>query len=437
MAHRALALLGVFLLAACSDETAAPANSVGGDAAASGGQGGGGGANGGSGASGAAASGGVSNSSGGSAPSNGGHMSANGGSGGASGGMGGTNTAGDGGTGTGGSGGSSGSGGSQQAPAVRIVGRTDGNASPSFEWSGVSIQARFRGTSASIDLDGGNNNYFELIVDGQVKPKVATSAGRATIDLVSGLTDTEHDLVLWRRTEADDYAPSQFFGLDFGGGALLSMPVPAHKIEVVGDSITCGYGNEGAGPNCGFTFDTENNYLAYGSVAARAVDADVYTECWSGKGVYRNRDGSTDTVPTLFDKAIPTDGSSTWDFAWKPDAIVVNLGTNDFAMGDPGQPFVTAYEAFVATIRTHYPSAYVFLMIGPMTGGNDLTTTRGYLDQVVQARKSGGDDRIEQVLIDPQDGNQNGLGCDYHPSVKTHDIVGQTLAAAMKSALGW
>jgi hypothetical protein len=51
---------------------------------------------------------------------------------------------------------------------------------------------------------------------------------------------------LWRRTEANNYAPSQFFGLDFGGGTLLPMPAPAHKIEVIGDSITCGYGNEGA-----------------------------------------------------------------------------------------------------------------------------------------------------------------------------------------------
>jgi lysophospholipase L1-like esterase len=243
--------------------------------------------------------------------------------------------------------------------------------------------------------------------------------------------------VIWRRTEALNFAPSQFFGLDFGSGTLLAPTVPAHKMEVIGDSITCGYGNEGNGPGCSFSYETENNYLAYGSVAARVVGADLHTECWSGKGVYRNRDGTTDTVPTLFDKAIPTEGSSSWDFAWKPDAVVVNLGTNDFAMGDPGAGFVTAYEDFVTTIRGHYPNAYVFVMIGPMTGEPDLGTTRGYLDQVVQARKNAGDDRIEQVQIDPQDGNKNGLGCDYHPSAKTHDIVGQALASAMKTALGW
>jgi lysophospholipase L1-like esterase len=367
------------------------------------------------------ASGGASSSSGGRGQASGGRASGTGGSSG----------------GNGANGSSGGSAGTPPTAEIRVVGRTDTDASPRFEWPGVSIQARFRGTSATIDIDGGDNNFFEVVIDGQVGPKISTSRGRTTIGLASGLSDAPHDLVIWRRTEALNFSPSQFFGLDFGSGTLLPASAPAHKMEVIGDSITCGYGNEGAGPGCGFTYETENNYLAYGSVAARAVGADLHTECWSGKGVYRNRDGSTDTVPTLFDKAIPTEGSSTWDFAWKPDAVVVNLGTNDFAMGDPGPGYVTAYGDFVTTIRGHYPNAYIFVMIGPITGEPDLQTTRGYLDEVVQARKSAGDSRIEQVLVDPQDGNKNGLGCDYHPSVKTHDVVGQALAAAMKKALGW
>jgi lysophospholipase L1-like esterase len=302
----------------------------------------------------------------------------------------------------------------------------------------VSIQARFHGTSAAIDIDGGNNNFFEVIVDGQEQPKIATTSGRKKIDLATGLPDADHDLVVWRRTEADNYASSQFFGLDFGSGSLLPISAPAHKMEVIGDSITCGYGDEGVEPNCSFSFDTENNYLAYGSVAARELGADLYTEAWSGKGMYRNGGGDmTDTMPTLFDRAIPTDTGSTWDFSWKPDAVVINLGTNDFSKGDPGQPFVTTYEDFVQSLRGHYPNAFVFLMIGPMTTGSDLTTARGYLDQVVQSRKNLGDSKIAQVLIDTQDGTANGLGCDYHPTVKTHDIVGKALAAAIKSALGW
>jgi lysophospholipase L1-like esterase len=301
----------------------------------------------------------------------------------------------------------------------------------------VSIQARFKGTSVTADLDGGNENYFEVLVDGQEQPRVATTSGRKKVPIVSGLSDAAHDITIWRRTEADDYAPTQFFGLDFGSGTLLPIAEPPHKLEVIGDSITCGYGDEGQGPNCHFSFDTENDYLAYGSVAARELDADLYTECWSGKGMYRNNGGDmTDTIPVIYPRAIPTDTSSTWGFSWVPDAVIIDLGTNDFSPGDPGQPFVNAYEAFVATLRTHYPNAYVFLIIGPMLSGDTLTTAQGYLDQVVQARKDAGDTRVQQILVDTQD-SANGLGCDYHPTVKTHDVMGKALAAAMKPVLGW
>lgn len=332
-----------------------------------------------------------------------------------------------------------GAAGSTAAGTVRVVGRTDGDPkSPRFEWSSVSIQAHFKGTSVQADIDGGNNNYFEIIVDGQTKPKVATSSGRKKVPIVSGLSDAEHDLIIWRRTEANNSAPTQFFGLDLGGGSLLPVTVPAHKLEVIGDSITCGYGNEGAGPNCSFSYDTENGYLAYGAVAARALGADLFTECWSGKGMYQNYGGDkTETMPTLFKRTIPTDSSSTWNFSWIPDAVVINLGTNDFSQGDPGQPYLNAYEGFVSDLRTHYPNAYVFLVIGPMLSDPNLTTARGYLDQVVMARSAAGDKRVKQILIDPQDQNKNGIGCDYHPSIATDDAMGKAIAGTVKTTLGW
>jgi lysophospholipase L1-like esterase len=319
------------------------------------------------------------------------------------------------------------------------VGRTDGDPkSPRFQWSSVSIQARFKGTSVQADLDGGNNNYFEVVVDGQRKPRIATTSGRRKVPVVSGLPDAEHDLVLWRRTEANNGSTSQFFGFDLGGGTLLPSTAPAHKLEVIGDSITCGYGNEGAGPTCDFSYDTENGYLAYGSVAARELDADLYTECWSGKGMYQNYgDDKSETMPVLYKRTRPTDAASSWTFAWKPDAVVINLGTNDFSKGDPGQPFLNAYEAFVADLRTHYPNAYIFLIDGPMMSGDALNTARGYLDQVVKVRKDAGDTRIQQIAIDPQDQAKNGIGCNYHPSVATDDVVGKKLAAAIKTTMGW
>jgi hypothetical protein len=154
--------------------------------------------------------------------------------------------------------------------------------------------------------------------------------------------------------------------------------------------------------------------------------------------MYRDGNGgTTEQMPVRFQRAIPTDASSSWDFSWKPQVVVVNLGTNDFARGDPGQPFVDAYKSFVASLRSHYPSAYIVLMIGPMTSDPQLTTARGYLDQVVLARNTAGDTAIEQFRIPVQDIAAHGAGCDWHPSTETHDIVGRSLATEIKAKLGW
>jgi hypothetical protein len=59
-----------------------------------------------------------------------------------------------------------------------------------------------------------------------------------------------------------------------------------HALEFYGDSITCGYGNEGT-PPCDFTAGTENNWLSWGPMTARALNASVHVEAWSGKGVVR------------------------------------------------------------------------------------------------------------------------------------------------------
>ena len=60
----------------------------------------------------------------------------------------------------------------------------------------------------------------------------------------------------------------------------------------MGDSISCGYGITGE-PPCRFSLDTERVTEAYGMRIGAALGADVTTIAWSGKGAYRNFDGST------------------------------------------------------------------------------------------------------------------------------------------------
>lgn len=336
------------------------------------------------------------------------------------------------------SGAGQGSGGQNVAgasPGVRIVGRTAAGTrgGTRFQWSGVSIQARFRGTQVSVQLDDGNNqNEFTIVIDGNVLNNVVTSSGKTSYQLASGLTNADHDLLIWRRTEAY-YNPTEFLGLtDFGAnGALLAAPpAPDRRIEIIGDSITCGYGNEGT-PGCTGT-KPENNYLAYGSVAARALGADLHTVAWSGIGMYRNYDQSgpsADAMPARYDSALPTVTGSSWDFArYSPQAVVINLGTNDFSTrGDPGKPYVDAYVQFVKHVRSVYPQAFIICIVA-------VTEATADINQVISTIKNAGDSQIEALDISVSSG---GDGCDGHPNVAKHNAMGAKLAAEIRRVLNW
>jgi len=383
--------------------------------------GGGGGGKGGTGGTSTGGSGGSGGSTGGS--------SGSGGSGGvgASGGAGGTSA-----------GGSGGSGGSSGTPAVAFIGRID-QSQPGvtrFAWSGGGIVFRFSGTAASVTLDD-HGGYFTVVVDGAVQTPLVTAAGKQTYAVAQGLTAGEHEVRLYRRTEAS-FGSSDFYGVDLGTGTLLAPPAPAaHRIEIIGDSITCGYGNEGKDQNCNFSADTENHYLTYGAIAARSLNADLSTVAWSGKGVIFNYgDDKTDPLPSLYDRTVPTESASQWDFSWQPEAIVINLGTNDFSTaGDPSETeFVGSYQTFLAHLRDKNPNATIVALIPTLLSGNDLTTAQTYIEKAVAARKTAGDTKVVSLALSF---TQTGWGCDYHPSLKTHESMGAALTAELKKLMGW
>jgi len=335
----------------------------------------------------------------------------------------------------GGSGAGTDGGSGANALGLRIVGRTAAGTAPGsvrFSWAGVNIHAQFTGTQASMALnDGSNKNRFTVVVDGGTPTTMTTAAGQTSLPLATGLTSGTHDLVIWRNTEAS-IGVTQFSGLsNFGAGGALVAPAagPNKRIEMVGDSLTVGAGVEGNAACPGGIDAFTNNYLAYGSIAARTVGADVVTVAWSGIGVYRNYDGSmTSTMPTRYPYSIPNDMTA-WDFSqYQPDVVVINLGTNDFGQGDPGTPYETAYEAFLKTIRGKYASAYFILI--DMYGGQRLVR----INDVVTAMKAAGETKIEALSVSSA---QNNLGCNQHPNVAGQAAMGAVLATRLKTLMGW
>ena len=329
------------------------------------------------------------------------------------------------------SGGSGGTGSS--VPSLRIVGRTAPGAGSAIRlaWPGVNVHGRFSGTQVSLTLNDNAKNRFSVVIDGGAPKTVTAPNGQASLLLASGLGNGTHEISIWRNTEASG-GVTQLTGLSnfsVGGELLAPAVAPDRRLEVIGDSLSVGAGVEGNAACPGGIDAFTNNYLAYGSVAARAVSADVVTIAWSGIGVYRNYDGSTsNTMPARYPYSIPNDQTA-WDFSrYQPQVVVVNLGTNDFGQGDPGVAYETAYVEFIKSVRSKYASASFILI--DMYGGTRLTR----INNVISKLKTGGEAKIEALSVSSA---QNNLGCNQHPNVAGQAAMGAVLAQRLKSLMGW
>ncbi len=317
---------------------------------------------------------------------------------------------------------------------VHFVGRFDTSdpAGPRFAFPGSAISAHFSGTGIGVVLDDSGQNQFDVVVDGAA-PMLLSTQGSVSTLLATGLVAGEHDVTLVKRTESFQ-GIVQFKGFMPVGGALIATPFPfSRSMELVGDSITCGYGDLGTVPTCTFSADTEDENQAWGALAAQQLGAMHVAVAYSGKGIYRNYGGDmTDPMPVVWARTFADDPSSTYDFMqYVPDVVVINLGTNDYSTGDPGLPFESAYTAFLVQVRLAYPGAFIVCATGPMT---DDATYRAHVQAAIDAT---GDSKISTLDLGLQNCSTDGCGCDYHPNQTTQAKMAQALVAHVKTLLPW
>ena len=117
---------------------------------------------------------------------------------------------------------------------------------------------------------------------------------------------------------------------------------------------------------------------------------------------------------------------------------------NDFGKGAPDEKgWTSAYSDFVGELRFRNPYARIYFAVGTMMSDsyppntNALTTLRRYLKEIVALREAAGDKNVSIVDFGVQDAAADGLGSDWHPSVKTHEKMAAKLAQTIKADLKW
>jgi lysophospholipase L1-like esterase len=343
---------------------------------------------------------------------------------------------------------------------IQYVGRVDFTdpKAPSFSYPGVQILARFEGSSVgAIIADTGDKDFFNVSIDGKEPTVIQTARGSKTILLAKGLAKGAHTVSIYKRTESNCGAATfGGFVLDARKRLLKPQPLSERRMEFVGDSITCGYGNmisTDHPENAHFTPVNENNALSWGALTAKALDAQFMSTSYSGRGMFRNLDGSeAGTLPRLY-RVVYADqpGRAAWNpEAYHPDVIVINLGTNDYGSeltmkdldGDQFDArFAAAYRAFIADLRIfHGAEAIIVCAVGPMMsdyyppGKRSWSRIRTVVRYIVDDLNEKGDAKVFYLEFEPQSGP---YGEDWHPSLDTHGQMAEAAVELIQRITGW
>ncbi len=299
-------------------------------------------------------------------------------------------------------------------PGILYTGRVDFSdpLAPKLSWPGASIIANFEGTSlkANFDDDNGNNRIYVLI-DSEDPVTVRLTAQAAQITLASGLADTVHRVEIVKKTEgccgAGDFT---FQGFELDAGKNLAAPPtrPLLKLEFYGDSHPAGY-------SCECTCDNgnpqyKNAYNAYPATTSRLLGAEYHSMSWSGLGIVPRigQLGLTD----VWERVLQGSAVPTWSFDdFQPDAVIINIGANDYYAGESQQDIMQAWESFVTdSLRPVYPKAHIVLV---NSRGWAFGEPADYVHLSVANLHAAGDTNVSTTLFPWLWGQQHAVTCEH------------------------
>ncbi len=317
-----------------------------------------------------------------------------------------------------------------------------------FDYTGCGLDITLKAGSAS-EIPDNDANYARIAV--YVDDKRVIDMQLASPETV--LHIAESDTVRTSRIrliKLSEVAMSLAFITEIEIGEEESItPVPAsdHKIEFIGDSITCGYGVDDEDPLHPFKTATEDVTRAYAYKTAMQLGADYSMFSASGYGIISGytddpaKRNEPELIPPYYESMglshdslpdIPDTQEIMWDFyRFIPDVIVINLGTNDdsFCQDDKDKQseFIARYTDFLKVVRSHNMDAHIICILGLM--GDRLypcvcDAVSDYVDET-------GDMRISTVHLTEQDA-EAGYVSDYHPLESAHTKAAGELIRAIR-----
>ncbi|MBY0009172.1 GDSL-type esterase/lipase family protein [Paenibacillus typhae] len=356
---------------------------------------------------------------------------------------------------------------------LKVHGRTNGSLAPlTLFWTGSALEFNIRGSELWIEAEADYDQHepwISILINGFPVSRQMVTTGRHWICVFRGMNEQAvKNVRIMKELQAMSDDPGcllQIHGVKYEGEFLPVADKPL-KLEFIGDSITSGEGVIGAQSEEDWIpmwFSAAVNYTA---MTARELDADYSVISQSGWGVLTSWDNNPGkNIPLYYGQVCGLLGGERnealgalqdHDFkAWQPDAVVINLGTNDggaFYSPDWNDPvsgrsrkqrlnedgsfneedlqaFEAAAEAFLVMLRSCNPQAYLVWAYG-MLGVPMLPAISRAVDSYI--RKSG-DTRVSVFQLPNM--TPESAGARSHPGISAHEQAARALSGYLKELL--
>jgi lysophospholipase L1-like esterase len=318
--------------------------------------------------------------------------------------------------------------------AVQVIGRAQRSAGVwQVTWPGVGWRTAYSGSRIGIATQ--DSVGYGVTIDGIRMNPIPPSPTRHTT-WYRGLAAGNHTIEVIRM-RATPRTPGLFFGFRKGVDShwLALPPKPVRQIEFIADSGTTGYGDLSTTVDC-----TDEEVAArsdasqsYAIVAAHQLHRDWQLDAMDGIGVVRNWHGiwKGTNYAAYAALTLQSDSASRYrDFDWHPQVAVVRIGANDFGSplgaDEPWTPaqfeieFGTGYRKLLTELRGRLGPNGLIIVIQPAFDDNPANQK---VAEIVDSLRSEGDQRLYAMQLP----TLQLTGCNYHPNLSDHRLMGATL----------
>ncbi len=356
---------------------------------------------------------------------------------------------------------------------LKIHGRTTGCFEPlTLFWTGSAIELNAKGSELWIEVESDYDifeQWISITINSVPVSRQMLNRGRHWICVFRGMDEKAMKNVRIIKEvqpmSEDINCYMQIHRAKFDG-EFLPIKDKSYKIEFIGDSITSGEGAIGAKEEEDWIpmfFSALNNYTA---MTAEALNAEYRVISQSGWGVLTSWNNNPhENIPEYYEKVCGVlkgeknkklGALKENDFSlWKPDIVVVNLGTNDAGafdypewkdeitgeiykqrLNDDGsfneediEAFEMAVENFIVKLRKYNKKAHIIWVYGML--GLKLMP---YIYRAVDSYVESTNDRMISAFQLPNTTSET-VGARSHPGLLAHEKASRELTEYIKEIL--